>query len=689
MDLHRKVTPAALVWRGVFVCAAYYLGSLLGYALLYPSSQISVVWPPNTVLLVALLLSAQRHWPWLLIVALPVHLLAQAQHGVLAIDASRYYAFNCALVLTTATATVRSGLNELTVRNLRQALIFLGVTTGATAVASFAWSLLIVRMWVGSDLWRSWYLVFLSNLLPFLIATPGLIIALRDGGTLVLGASPKRRAEFGLLALGLLGWGFAVFGLDPRAMGNLLVLLYAPLPFLLWAALRFGPGGLSFSFLIFAFMAVAHLTSGSGPFVTQSAQASAIWLQLFLLALYVPLFVLAAMIEERGGREESLRENEARYRAVVEDQTELICRFLPDGTYTFVNDAYCAYFHTSPDELLGRSFWTFIPPEGHQAAREFLDSISPDCPVATREHEVVAPGGELRWQQWRDRGFFDARGRVVEYQAVGRDITERKHAEEAMQSLAHVGRLALVGEMAGSIVHEVSQPLAAILVNATAAERQLQSGSASLDEVRTILADIRDNDGRALDVIKRMRALLRKRKLVMTVIDPNEVAMEVVQMVASEAHRRRTAVETVLNPALAGVRADRVYLQQVLLNLMLNGMEAMSATSEDRRRLVVRTESGGGQHVEVAVSDAGAGIPSDQLPRVFESFFTTKENGVGLGLAIARSIIELHGGRIWAENNAGGGATFHFTLPISAGTPGQFDEAADNDSSADLEQRDS
>ena len=220
------------------------------------------------------------------------------------------------------------------------------------------------------------------------------MIGLSRGAGIVRSASLAQYTEFALLALGLLACAIGVFGLAPRALGNLPALFYAPLPFLLWAAVRFGPGGLSFAFLIFALMAMFSAVAGYGPFVTQSAGDSVLRLQVFLLALYVPLLVLASVVAERRGKEEALRESEARYRAVVEDQTELICRFLPDGTFTFVNGAYCRYFQRSPEELLGRTFWTLIPPEGHQAAREFLASITPDHPVATREHEVLAPDGE-------------------------------------------------------------------------------------------------------------------------------------------------------------------------------------------------------------------------------------------------------------------------------------------------------
>jgi PAS domain S-box-containing protein len=385
---------AGLALRSLLVCVAYYFGSLLGYALLFPSSYISVIWPPNTVLLVTLLLSQPWQWPWLLLIAFPVHLLAQAQCGASLSAAVLYYAFNCALVPITAAAMRRFGLGDLALGDLRQTLIFIVVTTIAVAVGSLVWSPLIVLLWFGGDVWSAWYFTCLSNLLPFLIATPGLVIGFTRGVDMIRKASLAQYTEFALLALGLLGCGIVIFGLNFQPVGKLPALLYAPLPFLLWAAVRFGPGGVSFSWLIFAFLAVFSAVTGHGPFVTQSAADNVLWSQIFLLAVYLPLLALASVVQERRTKEQELRFSEARYRAVVEDQTELICRFLPDGTYTFVNDAYCRYFQRSREDLLGCSFWRFIPPEGHQAAREFLASITPEHQLATRDHEVLAPSGQ-------------------------------------------------------------------------------------------------------------------------------------------------------------------------------------------------------------------------------------------------------------------------------------------------------
>jgi PAS domain S-box-containing protein len=418
------------VKRVLFLCAAYYLASLFGRALVFPTTGFPILRPSNTVLLVALLLSAPRQWSWILSIAFPVHLIAQSTASDLSPAAeSLRYLGNCVFALVTATALRRCRLGDMELNNLRQALIFAGVTASSVALVSLP--IRMIAFWIDVARLPSWSLLFLSNLLAYLIATPCLVIGLRRGREIMRKASFWQCAEFVFLTVMLLVGGATVFGIVPAAIGSVPALFISPLPFLLWAAVRFGTSGLSFSFLIFSLTAILNTLDGFGPFVTPSVFDSVFRLQVFLLSLYVPLLVVASVVEERRAKEKALTSSEARYRAIVEDQTELICRLLPDGTYTFVNDAYCQYFRRSREELLGQTFWQFLPPEGHQAAREFLSSITPGHAVATREHEVIAPGGEIRWQQWRDRGFFDQEGRLVEYQAVGRDITERKLAEAA------------------------------------------------------------------------------------------------------------------------------------------------------------------------------------------------------------------------------------------------------------------
>jgi C4-dicarboxylate-specific signal transduction histidine kinase len=246
-----------------------------------------------------------------------------------------------------------------------------------------------------------------------------------------------------------------------------------------------------------------------------------------------------------------------------------------------------------------------------------------------------------------------------------RDITDRKLAEKANRDLAHASRVAVLGELTASIAHEINQPLGAILSNAEAAELLLESESPPLDEVRKILADIRNDDVRASNVIRHIRLLTRKGVMRGESLDANEIAAEVVRLMEPEAYSRNVSLMTEFAAAPTTIFGDRVHLQQVLINLILNGMEAMTDTPESKRSLFVRTAANGRRRVEISVVDSGRGIPPDKLPRLFDSFFTTKENGMGLGLAIARSIIDAHQGRISAENNSEGGATFRFDLPIS------------------------
>jgi PAS domain S-box-containing protein len=248
------------------------------------------------------------------------------------------------------------------------------------------------------------------------------------------------------------------------------------------------------------------------------------------------------------------------------------------------------------------------------------------------------------------------------------DITERKQSEfeilNQRDQLAHVARVSTMGELATSLAHELSQPLGAILRNAEAAELILQASPPDLEEVRDILADICKDDQRAGAVIDRMRSLLKRREVEHSLLDLNQLAREVITLVGPEAGARK--VRLALDPAssLALVRGNRVQLQQVLLNLLLNAMDAMNDPAADDRRVTVRIQAAGTQ-VAVVVRDTGQGIPADKLGHIFEPFFTTKPNGLGVGLPISRKIIEAHGGSIRAENAPDGGAAFCFTLPVA------------------------
>ncbi len=246
-------------------------------------------------------------------------------------------------------------------------------------------------------------------------------------------------------------------------------------------------------------------------------------------------------------------------------------------------------------------------------------------------------------------------------------------AHERRRELAHASRLAVAGEMVGSIAHEINQPLGAILANADAADLILASGGDRRSELAEILADIRRDDLRASEVIRKLRAFLTRHEVERRPFEIHEVVRAVESMLRAEARRRRVALEVRPAALAATILGDRIQLQQVLMNLALNAMDAVGDLPEERRSvlLVVRTGFGG---AEVEVRDRGQGIPPDELPKLFESFYTTKSQGMGLGLSIARTLVDAHGGRIRVESELGQGTAFHVELPVVSNPPGGEEE---------------
>jgi PAS domain S-box-containing protein len=355
---------------------------------------------------------------------------------------------------------------------------------------------------------------------------------------------------------------------------------------------------------------------------------------------------------------------------VVESQTDLVCRHLADSTLTFVNDAYCRFVGRKRDELLGRKVLEFVMVRSHEAGPNPLATPYPEQGGVAREIEMSLPDASTVWYQWTAYPVRGTDGKVMEFQAIGRDITARKKAEAEVlrqrAELAHVARVATMGELASSIAHELNQPLGAILANAEAAELFLQQDPPALDDLRAILIDIRKDDERAGEVIRRMRELLRKREMERQPLEINSLVGDVLQFVSGDASLRGISLAADLGP-VPKVFGDHIHLQQVLVNLILNGMDALAGQPRERRGILVRTRLVEGGIVEVSVIDSGHGIEPLHLPHLFEPFYTTKPSGLGIGLSIARTIIEAHHGRIVAENNPSGGAVFRILLPISGG----------------------
>jgi NO-binding membrane sensor protein with MHYT domain len=261
---------------------------------------------------------------------------------------------------------------------------------------------------------------------------------------------------------------------------------------------------------------------------------------------------------------------------------------------------------------------------------------------------------------------------VILASALIASLSEQKRAEEALREaqadLAHVTRVTTLGEIAASIAHEVNQPLAAVVANAEACLRWLDRGTPDLDAARRSVEWIIDDANRASEVIRRVRALANKSDVEKAPLDINDVVKEVIALVQGELVSHRVSLRMEFANALPVVPADRVELQQVVINLVMNGIEAMQSVTDRPRELLIRSLQDETQQVLVSVTDCGVGISAENADRLFNAFFTTKTNGMGMGLSICRSIIEAHGGRLWASANLPHGATFQFTLPVSANT---------------------
>jgi len=368
--------------------------------------------------------------------------------------------------------------------------------------------------------------------------------------------------------------------------------------------------------------------------------------------------------------EAGLHEIEERMRLAVEaaDFGVLIRDFTRNEIWA--SDRWRALFGFSETERLEfQKILLRVHPEDRDALQSVLERARSGYGVYDAHFRVVLPTGELRWVATRGRVEFDGAGKPAFARSVSHDNTLQKKTEEETrnlrQELAHAGRVSMMGQLASALAHEINQPLGAILRNAEAAELFMQDESPDVDEVRAILADIRKDDQRAGNVIDRMRGMLKRRSLDKRPVDVGELVRDVAALVHSDAAARHITLELTVADHLPPVLGDPVHLQQVLLNLIVNGMDALNGANLADRRVNVTAALNGPKTIEIAVNDSGRGVPTDQLIHIFDPFFTTKPDGMGMGLPISRTIIEAHNGRLWVENKNEGGASFRFTLPIA------------------------
>ena len=796
----RTVFNQRLLVIGLWVFAGYYLGSKIGFALTFKPHPISVLWPPNSILVAALLLTPPRVWWFVLLAAFPAHWAAQLQSHIPPLMILCWFVSNsCEAVIGVGLMRYFVGkpIRFTTLRNVGffcLCVVFIGPFLSSFLDAAFV----VWNHWGQDGYWDLIRIRLSSNAISALIIVPLIITWVTNGVRPLRTASRSRYLEACTLFLGLLAASYAV--LYELGTAADVALLFLPLPFLLWAAVRFGALGASTGVSIVGFLAIWSASHGHGPFSSGTAEQNALSIQIFLIGLAIPLLFLATVIEERVTGETELGESEARFQIVADAAPVLIwmsgvnklCTFFNkpwleftgrsieqelgngwaegvhpddlqhclqvytsafearqpfvmqyrlrrnDGEYRWLSDQgvprydaqgkFAGYIGSCVDvtELLNKDealreseermrlaadavnlgIWEWDvatneiwvtnarrtlmgwPASGKVTFEDFISRVHPedrgqirqtisdairDAKDHDSEYRLVLPDGIVRWMSTRGRVHFDGQGKPARILGISIDITARKQAELDAQrdraELSHLSRVALMGEMSASIAHELNQPLAGILSNAAAGQRFIDRGDVDLGEVRELLGDIISDGRRASDVVRGIRGMVKKEQIARRLVDLNEVVMDAVRMASPDALLHSCQLETSLDANLPAVHSDPIQLQQVLLNLVINAFDAMRDTPISNRTVAIATQLNQDGTVRINVRDNGPGISEEMRDRLFDPFFSTKTEGLGMGLAIVRSIIESHGGTIKAENADGGGARFEFVLPLNSGLP--------------------
>lgn len=413
--------------------------------------------------------------------------------------------------------------------------------------------------------------------------------------------------------------------------------------------------------------------------------SESMWYVLVVLAgaLTVSLILVAVMLlrlreaephirdkeVEHQGVLDRLKENEYRLRAIIESEPECVKLQAADGTVLEINPAGLRLVDAErPEDIIGKRIYCIVAPEYIEFYRENMRRVFSGEAVVY-EFKAITLKGRTTWMETHAVPLRDARGTVYALLGITRDITEHKQAEEQARrhqtELARVARLSTMGEMATGIAHELNQPLSAIANFARGCIRRLRSDGMNPGELIEPLEEVCEQAERAGEILRHVRDFVRKSELQMKPLDINQVVRTVVKFTELEARQQGAIVRLDLDAELPRVQADAIMIEQVICNLVRNAVEAMAEAHSPRREVTILTRQVGGDAVEIEVGDTGPGIDGAVIDQVFDQFFTTKPEGVGMGLSISRSIVESHGGRVRAESGRDGGATFRFTLQAS------------------------
>jgi signal transduction histidine kinase len=522
--------------------AAYYLATQTAWGLTFPDSKVSLFFPPHAVLVSILLLVPTRHWWAYTLAAAGSHFFATQQDHwpvVYALQCEAFDAVKNVLAAGLIRVFIKSPFGRIT---LRQAVLFVLIAVVIVPFGMAFWgAAFTVSNNFGTHYWIEWRNLGISNGVTAIVLMPVILIGVHQRFAKVFDVAPRRILEAAILAAGVVLVGYVAFDRSPAGPDTSPALLYAPVPLLIWATLRFGLGGISASMLVVTVLAIWGTMQGRGPFLTQSPSENAVALQLFILMLATPLMLLAVAIDD-----------------------------------------------------------------------------------------------------------------------------ERRSSAEAQvqrEELAHLSRVASLSALSGSLAHELGQPLGSILGNAQAGQRLMSQDLPDLAEVRAIFADIVGANRRAAEIIERLRTMMRRGEVVLQPVSVTESLEELLRLTRSDLIARGVSVSNLATGDVPLAMTDRVQLQQVLLNLIVNACDAMKSNRPEDRNLTLTTAVAPTE-VVIGVLDTGVGLPED-IDTLFRPFHTTKADGLGMGLSICRTLVTSHGERLWAERGAARGAAFYVALPLA------------------------
>jgi PAS domain S-box-containing protein len=662
--------PSLRLLASVLAAAGiYYLATRAAWVMTFPDSKVSLFFPPHAILVSILLLVPTRHWWAYLLAAVSGHFVATQQEQWPLLYALQCEAFDALKIALTAAAIrvfIKSPLHLL---SLREAVLFILVAVIVIPAGTALWGAgLTVAYDYGTQYWVEWRNLSISNAVTTIVLVPVILIGvqrLRAG----FEAGRGRILEAGLLVLGILAVGWLVFDGAPAGPDTSPALLYAPIPLLIWAALRFGLGGMSASMLLMTILAVWGTMQGRGPFLAQAPAENALALQLFILMAAAPLLLLSVVIDDERRSKEALRASEQRMSQAAESAQLVLWDWDLAKDEVLIQDQGLFGFppNTPVDHgTLGGG----VHPDDLAVRDAAIQRALTNGGHYESEFRVILRDGSVRWITARGRSPVPVVDKPTRILGVAIDITRQKQAaaEAQMQreQLAHLSRVATMSALSGSLAHELNQPLTSILGNAYAGERIVSQDTPDLAEVRAIFADIDGAACRAGDIIARMRTLLRRGQVALQPVDVKESLEELLRLTRTDLIAQGVSVTDLTSGDIPRAMADRVQLQQILLNLIKNACDAMQANPPEDRRLTLTT-SVEQNELRIGVLDRGVGLPDD-VESLFQPFHSTKEGGLGMGLSICRTLVSAHGGRLWAEPRAKRGAAFYVALPLAGST---------------------